>query len=59
MLKDLKTMPDYLHYNPGNMAMLIKSWIARISTFRHHVQRGLYPENQGMGVIDIRIGEPD
>jgi hypothetical protein len=28
------------------------------STFKHHVQRGLYPENWGVGDIDIRVGEP-
>ena len=28
------------------------------STFRDHVQRGLYPENRGVGDIDIRVGEP-
>ena len=51
-------MPGYLHYNPANMAMFIRFMDWPYSTFRYHVQHGPYPENRGVGDIDIRVGEP-
>ena len=49
---------DYLHYNPVKHGYVDKVMDWPYSTFRHHVQRGLYPENWGVRDIDIRVGEP-
>ena len=51
-------MPHYFHYNPVNMAMLIRSWIGRILPSGIMFKRRLYSENRGVGDIDIRVGEP-
>jgi len=55
---DYATHMDYLHYNPVKHGYVknVTDW--PYSTFRHHVQRGLYSENWGVGDIDIRVGEP-
>ena len=49
---------DYLHYNlvkHGHVDRVI-DW--PYSTFRHHDQQGVYPENWEIGDIDIPAGEP-
>jgi len=56
--KDYATHMDYLHYNPVKHGYVDKVMEWPYSTFMHHVQRGLYPENWGVGDIDIRAGEP-
>ena len=56
--RDYATHMDYLHYNPVKHGYVDKVMDWPYSTFRHHVQRGPYPENWGVGDIDIRVGEP-
>ncbi len=56
--RDYATHMDYLHYNPVKHGYIEKVMDWPYSTFRHHVQLGLYPENWGSGDIDIRAGEP-
>ncbi len=49
---------DYLHNNPVKHGYVDKALDWPYSTFRHHVQRGFYPENWGVGDMDIDVGEP-
>ena len=49
---------DYLHHNPVKHGYVDKVMDWPYSTFRHHVQRGLYLENWGLGDVDIHVGEP-
>ena len=56
--RDYNTHMDYLHYNPVKHGYVEKVIDWPHSTFRHHVQRGLYAENWGVGDIDICVGEP-
>ena len=48
---------DYLHFNPvkhGHVKQ-VKDW--PYSTFRHLVNKGVYPENWAGSDIDINVGE--
>ena len=56
--KDYTTHMDYLHYNPVKHGYVDKVMDWPHSTFRHHVQHGLYPENWAANDVDIRAGEP-
>ena len=56
--RDYFTHMDYLHYNPVKHGYVEKVMDWPFSSFRHHVQRGLYTEDWGVGDIDIRAGEP-
>ena len=56
--KDYVTHMDYLHNNPVKHGYVDKAMDWPYSTFRYHVQRGLYPENWGVSDIDISVGEP-
>ena len=56
--RDYSTHMDYLHYNPVKHGYVEKVMDWPFSSFRHHVQRGLYTEDWGVGDIDIRAGEP-
>ncbi len=56
--RDYATHMDYLHYNPVKHGYADKVMDWPYSTFKHHVQRGLYSENWGEGDIDICVGEP-
>jgi putative transposase len=55
---DYSAHMDYLHYNPVKHGYVEKVMDWPFSTFRHHVQNGLYPENWAGGDIDINVGEP-
>ena len=56
--RDYSTHMDYLHYNPVKHGYVEKVMDWPFSSFRHHVQRGLYTEDWGVDDIDIRAGEP-
>ncbi|MEA3548597.1 MAG: transposase [Thermodesulfobacteriota bacterium] len=56
--RDYATHMDYLHFNPVKHGYVDRVIDWPYSTFRNHVQRGLYPENWGVGDIDICAGEP-
>jgi len=49
---------DYLHYNPVKHSHVDRVMDWPYSTFRHHDQQGVYPENWEIGDIDIPAGEP-
>jgi len=49
---------DYLHYNPVKHGHVDRVMDWPYSTFRHHVKQGVYPEDWGIGDIDIPAGEP-
>jgi len=56
--RDYAIHMDYLHYNPVKHGYVNKVMDWPHSTFMHHVQRGLYPENWTVDDADIHVGEP-
>ena len=56
--RDYAAHMDYLHYNPVKHGYVENVMDWPYSTFRHHVQQGLYPENWAANDVDIRAGEP-
>ena len=57
--KDYAAHMNYLHYNPVKHGYVDKVMDWPYSTFRHHVQNGLYPLSWGGGAMDdICAGEP-
>jgi putative transposase len=56
--RDYAAHMDYLHYNPVKHGYVENVMDWPYSTFRHHVQSGIYLLNWAGGDLDIEAGEP-